>query len=280
MTLVDSKFGPVPHGSVLSYQCPALVSREICKYPKAPLFPQLPLYGYKLERRLNFVPSYPQFFHSESLVVTRELSCIIEKNTREQSENPLWKQMRQPRLTASRFGEVNSARGDSSSEALAVRILRGVRQTAAMKRGIDLEPEVLQQYSDLCSVNVSPSGFVIHPDAPYLGASPDGKVYDPTEDPPFGLAEVKCPNVDHRTEATHIKFINGQAKLRRSHRYFFQVQGQLAITGLPWCDFITSTKNDITVERIWRDDSLILEMKNKLDLFFFNTYMETYLKNQ
>lgn len=93
-----------------------------------------------------------------------------------------------------------------------------------MKRGIDLEPEVLQQYSDFCNVNASPSGFVIHPDAPYLGASPDAKVYDPTEDPPFGIAEVKCPNVDHITEASHIKFVNGQAKLRRNHKYFWQVK--------------------------------------------------------
>lgn len=148
-----------------------------------------------------------------------------------------------------------------------------------MKRGIDLEPEVLQQYSDFCNVNASPSGFVIHPDAPYLGASPDAKVYDPTEDPPFGLAEVKCPNVDHITEASHIKFVNGHAKLRRNHKYFWQVQGQLAITGLPWCDFITSNKSEITFERIWRDDSLIMEMKNELD-HFLNTIMETYLKNQ
>ncbi len=68
------------------------------------------------------------------------------------------------------------------------------------------------------------------------GASPDTKVYDPTE--------VKCSNVDHITEASHIKFANGQAKLRRNHKYFWQVQDQLAITGLSWCDFITSNKSD------------------------------------
>ncbi len=145
--------------------------------------------------------------------------------------------MRQPRLTSCRFGEVYSARGDSSCEAIAVRILKGVRQTSAMKSGIDLDPEVLQQYSDFRSVNVSPSGFVIHPDVPYLGASPAANVYDPTEDPPFGLAEVKCPNVDHITEASDITFVNGQAKLRRNHKYY-----QLAITGLYGCDFITSNK--------------------------------------
>lgn len=280
MELVESKFGQVPKGSVLSYQCPTAVSHEICKHPEAPSFPKLPLHGYRLDRHMNYVPSFEEYYHIESLMVTSELSCIIEKNTREQSENPLWKELRQPRLTSSRFGEVYSARGDSSSEALAVRMLRGVRQTSAMKRGIELEPEVLQLYSDFCGVNVSPSGFVIHPDAPYLGTSPDAKVYDPSEKPPFGLAEVKCPNVNSIAEATHIKFTNGQAKLKRNHKYFWQVLGQLAITGLPWCDFITSTKSDLTVERIWKDESLINDLKKKLDIFYFNTYMQTYLKNQ
>lgn len=84
-----------------------------------------------------------------------------------------------------------------------------------MKRGIDLEPEVLQQYRDLCNVSVVPSGFVLNPDAPYLGASPDAKVYDPTANPPFGLPEVKCPDVNSITEVTHVKFIGGQAKLKK-----------------------------------------------------------------
>ncbi|XP_041913151.1 uncharacterized protein LOC121678037 isoform X1 [Alosa sapidissima] len=278
MTFVDSKFGPVPKGSVLSYQCPPVQTNEVIKHPDAPLFPQLPLISSKLERHLQFVPTYEQFYHLESLEVTRELACVIEEKTRGQSQSPLWKEVRQPRLMASRFGEACSVKGEASSQALAIRILRGVRQTLHMKRGIDLEPEVLLQYSDQCNVNVYPSGFVLHTDAPYLGASPDAKVYDPAANPPFGLAEVKCPNVDSVTDVAHLRFIGGQAKLRRNHKYFWQVQGQLAITGLSWCDFITSTKTDLTVERIWLDETLIMEMKNKLDLLFFNTYMETYLK--
>ncbi|XDV26074.1 hypothetical protein PO909_029872 [Leuciscus waleckii] len=279
LTLVDSKFGLVPRGSVLSYQCTPVIPREIIKHPEAPSFPQLPLIsGYTLERHLHFVPNCHQFYHIQSLELTHECASIIEENTRGQSENPLWKEVRQPRLNSSRFGEVCSVRGESSSQALAARIIKGVRQTPAMKRGIDLEPEVLQQYSDLCNVSVAPSGFVVNPNAPYLGASPDAKVYDPTANPPFGLAEVKCPNVNSITEVKHVKFIGGQAKLKKNHKYFWQVQGQLAITGLKWCDFITSTQSDLTVERIWLNESLSSEMKDKLDLFYFATYMETYLK--
>ncbi len=55
---------------------------------------------------------------------------------------------------------------------------------------------------------------MVHPDAPYLGARPDAKVYDPNADPCFGLAEVKCPDVHTVSEARHIKIVNGQATLK------------------------------------------------------------------
>lgn len=74
---------------------------------------------------------------------------------------------------------------------MSARILRGTPQTSAMKRGLDLEPEILRQYADVCDVSVTQCGIIIHPDAPHLGASPDAKVFNPRETPPFGLAEVK-----------------------------------------------------------------------------------------
>lgn len=85
--------------------------------------------------------------------------------------------------------------GESSGQALAACILKGGRQTGAMKRGLEREPQVLEQYSKLFDVNVSPYGFVIHPDAPHLRASPDAKVFDPNVSPTFGLAEIRCPDI-------------------------------------------------------------------------------------
>ena len=37
------------------------------------------------------------------------------------------------------------------------------------------------------------AGLSVHPSLPYLGASPDGKVFDPSAETPFGLLEIKCP---------------------------------------------------------------------------------------
>lgn len=47
--------------------------------------------------------------------------------------------------------------------------------------------------------------------------------------------------------------------------YFSQVKGQLAITGLLWCD--------LRVERISFGESLVSKMKSNLDLFHFDRYI-------
>ena len=95
---------------------------------------------------------------------------------------------------------------------------------------------------------------------------------------PFGLVEVKSSTKNDLSQVAHLKVQEGHASLRRTHKYYWQVQGQLAITGPAWCDFVTDTLSNLTVERIWRDDSFIAEMKEKLDLYYYGTYMNAYLE--
>ena len=58
-------------------------------------------------------------------------------------------------------------------------------------------------------------------------------------------------------------FLEGEKlKLKRTHNYFCQVQGQMALTEREWCDFIVYTDKGISVERIkfdtnfWSNDLL------------------------
>lgn len=101
-------------------------------------------------------------------------------------------------------------------------------------------------------------------------------MYDPSELPPFGLVEVKSSTKTDPSHVAHLKVQEDHAS--HSHKYYWQVQGQLAITGLTWCDFVTDTRSTLTVERIWRDDSFIAEMKEQLDVYYYGTYMNAYLK--
>lgn len=127
------------------------------------------------------------------------------------------------------------------------------------------------------NVRVLPCGFVVRPEAPHLGASPDWRVFDENDTYPFGLVEVKSSSAYNVTNVAFMTIRNGKAKLKESHRFYWQVQGQLAVTGLHWCDFVTETITDLTVQRIWRDDEFIASMKDRLDLYHYNVYMDMYL---
>lgn len=43
---------------------------------------------------------------------------------------------------------------------------------------------------------------------------------------------------------------HGMVKLKESHVYYSQVQGQMGVGGRSWCDFVVYTKSGIHVERI------------------------------
>ena len=58
--------------------------------------------------------------------------------------------------------------------------------------------------------------------------------------------EVKCPFKHHgqtveeacKDETFCCTLVDGCMKLKQDHSYYLQVQGQLASTGLHWCDFV------------------------------------------
>ncbi|KAJ8248109.1 hypothetical protein GJAV_G00238400 [Gymnothorax javanicus] len=272
--LVDSAFGKVQEGSPISYQHPVPVSRVALRHPDAPPPPQLPVDGYRLEpTSCQFVCSHQQHLHLQSLHATLDMARKIEAATREQSNTMEWHHVRRPRITSSRFREICHVRGQSSAENLAQRIYKGVDQTAAMKRGLALEPAAIQEYCRVKNTNYWPCGFVIHADAFWLGTSPDGLVFDPTASPPFGLLEVKCPNAKSYVDCSYLKMQSGSLKLKHTHSYYWQVQGQLLLTGMEWCDFVVFAEEDILIQRIYRDGEVANTIREKRDYFYFYYYL-------
>uniref|UniRef100_A0A3B1IZ95 SWIM-type domain-containing protein n=1 Tax=Astyanax mexicanus TaxID=7994 RepID=A0A3B1IZ95_ASTMX len=163
-------------------------------------------------------------------VLSYQQSHLIEEATRCQSATPEWHSLRRERVTASHFREVSHVRGPRTAEGQAERMIRGTRQTANMKRGLEMETGALKDYAVLKNLNLTKCEMVIHPDAPWLGASPDGLVYDPLERPSFGLVEIKCPKAQSYVDCNVLKMAQGKYKLKESHCYYWQVQGQLLIT--------------------------------------------------
>jgi len=135
--------------------------------------------------------------------------------------------------------------------------------------GKDQEDTVLEAYVKHQNSSGHPglyackSGFVISEMHPFLGTSPDGCVHDPSCSDPFGLVEIKCP-FSHRDATPKMacssknfcsyleKTTDGDVvKLKETHAYYCQIQGQMAITQRKWCDFVIYTLKGISVERIY-----------------------------
>ena len=140
-----------------------------------------------------------------------------------------------------------------------------------------MEPNACQQYVSHQlghghqHLTVSPSGFLVCETYPFLGASPDGAVYDPSNtNQPFGFLEIKClysqrnmtPADACSSSGFCCSIVDGKLSLRRNHPYYTQVQGQMAVGERPWCDFVIYTKRGISIERISFDrnfwDTLLL----------------------
>jgi hypothetical protein len=110
-------------------------------------------------------------------------------------------------------------------------------------------------------VVVAPCGFFISKSHPFLGASPDGAVYDPSSlNQPFGFLEIKCPykhkNVTRQDACRDPTFCctlsdtTHQIVLKKTHLYYAQVQGQMAIGNRPWCDFVLYTTKGVDIQRV------------------------------
>lgn len=198
-----------------------------------------------------------------------------ERKTVGQRNNELWFEKRMNRLTASKFGFVIKRLPHTPCHNLVKSILYSRSLTSeAITFGRDHEDIAIKLYENSTNNSVEPCGLFIDVSNPFLGASPDGIVGEE------GIVEVKClASVKEETLSEAVKAKKnmclelskeGEIKLKKNHNYFYQIQGQLAITSRNWCDFIVYTKKgEIFVERIQKDTTFWTKnMLPKLTRFY------------
>ena len=128
--------------------------------------------------------------------------------------------------------------------------------------GTECEPKAVACYIGLKSGTgtvVEECGLFVHPTHCFLVATPDRLVVDPTAFAPDGLLEVKCPwSCKDKTVVNACQDSSfccelqcGSPRLKVTHTYHYQVQGQMAVTGRSWCDFMVYTNVQVHIERIF-----------------------------
>lgn len=223
------------------------------------------------------------------MIISPATQKLVETNTKDQAQCELWHHLRSARLTSSNFGRIYKRK--ENNDTLAKELLNkkshiSTRMPAPLQWGVDHEPLAYAQYSKhLASSspmsNITKSGLWIDLTRGWLACSPDGLVLDQDKNL-VGILEIKCPysaremtvhEACEKISSFSCKLTDNNIQLKRNHHYFFQVQGQLAITGAPWCDFCVYTPIGIEVERIYPDQEFWQNLVQKLDHFYTSFYV-------
>ena len=64
---------------------------------------------------------------------------------------------------------------------------------------------------------------------------------------------------------------DGALDLSTSHDYYLQIQGQMALTGATWCDFVIYPKKGLSVQRIRFNEKFWESKARLLSSFLFST---------
>lgn len=221
--------------------------------------------------------------------ITKLTQRNIETETLGQSENPLWMKYRKERITASNFGDVVRRRKTTPCAKLVKRLLysSGPRYLSrAVKWGIDHEDQARKEYMKKTGYHVRECGLFVDSNDSWLAGSPDGIVLsDDLSNLQRGLLEIKCLHkafnldldpmeaaIDPKCRpnfCSELNKDNGELMLKKTHGYYYQVQGQLHVADYDWCDFVLWTPKGMHVQRIKRDNELWAEkMYPKLKDFF------------
>ncbi|PFX25781.1 hypothetical protein AWC38_SpisGene9553 [Stylophora pistillata] len=144
------------------------------------------------------------------------------------------------------------------------------RRSASTDHGIKYEAVALREYKKHMygighPVKVERSEFFVSPKLFFLGCTPDVKVVDIScPEDQYGVVEVKFPCSKFSVSPAeacsdpnfYLEIKDGIPKLKKDHVYYDQVQGQIALTGAKWYEFVVYTSRGLSIERIHFDEEL------------------------
>lgn len=116
--------------------------------------------------------------------------------------------------------------------------------------GIENEPIAKKCLEIKLGVNIQSCGLFVHRKLSFLAASPDGLIDND------GIVEIKCPasikdmtpeEAFENKKLNCMSLIDGILKLKTTHSYYFQVQGQLEISERNYCYFVVWTPKGIVL---------------------------------
>lgn len=249
---------------------------------------------YRFEGTYSVTVDEYQFYNDCVAISTVKEQQEISRATVGQSSSSKWSEERSKRITASNFKCV-ATRKKVPYDNLVKKICAKPGQVNFSNKhtewGKQAEPIALAQYK--CElegngfiVEMQKMGLIVNPNFPYLGASPDMFVtLTKGGEVSHGLVEVKSLSKNRNLtpcEAAQIEkfysFNDDKLEISKEHAYYYQVQGQLAICNVDWCDFVVWTPCGIEVQRVYKDNVFWNSVLPKLSDFYFRHILPALVK--
>ncbi|XP_045180321.2 uncharacterized protein LOC123539668 [Mercenaria mercenaria] len=215
--------------------------------------------------------------------LTDEEINFVNITTAGQSSNMVWHEQRTGRITSSTVHAIIRTDPNNPSKCAVDQICNPRKtplQTEAIKWGNEHEESGLKSYRQVLNfsnqghvnINMKNEGFQISKERPYLGASADSIMSCDCHGK--RIVEVKCPfsakDKDLQAFLTNADCYIQNNKLKRTHKYFSQVQLQMYVYNVEVCDFVVWAPKFVFVTHVQRDDEFITEMLEKCDLMYLS----------
>lgn len=204
------------------------------------------------------------------ITIDREQINLIDQATRSQSLSRNWFIQRAGRITASKFKLVCRTDKNKPSLSLVKTICYPTEllfNTKATIWGTTHENVAVEEYRQHMEEShqgflINDVGLIVSEKWPQFGASPDRIVY--CDCCLGGCLEIKCPysletnkigNIEDylKLKSSCLHKENELIKLKKDHSYYYQVQMQIFVTGLNYCDFVIWSPRIFFHERISPD---------------------------
>lgn len=132
-----------------------------------------------------------------------------------------------------------------------------VPETFQMKQGKEVEEQSIETFDKRTRFYVNPAEYMDSPDVDFIGASPDGLVYD-SRDKLVGVFETKC-----RLDQTMLK--NAFVAVTEKHDAFWQLQCEMYVAGVDKAYFTHYSPErecpfDLQIQVVERDNKAIERM--------------------
>jgi putative phage-type endonuclease len=188
-------------------------------------------YEKEIERHLLLsIKVHKPIYNEEEITILNSIIIDLKKIPQPEQRTPEWYVFRKDRLTASDLGTIIGANPYEKADYVVQKkcgFEKPFKVNRAIKWGIKYEEVITMVYQQRNEVKVFEYGCLPHPKIKHFGASPDGIVDSDSANKDYigRMLEIKCP-----TSRDITGFI--------PEYYHAQVQGQLEVCDLEYCDFV------------------------------------------